>query len=272
MPDPRDPAHARAGGELVLPPVGLPGAARARSTRHRLRPPAVAPQRGARVRRPGPAGRLAHAREDHLGRPGAVGPRPRLLRVVRRAAQLLHGARLRPRRRGPHRPLLGAADVPRHRQGHPQVPRGLLAGAAARRRPRAAEAACSSTASCSGRTGARCPSRSATCSTRSRSMDRFGTDALRFYLLRDVAFGEDGSVSMEGVEQRYETELANDLGNLASRTTAWSTATATARCPQVDARPGAAPTSTAATAGRRRSMDASRSTRRSTRSGSACGG
>jgi methionyl-tRNA synthetase len=49
-------------------------------------------------------------------------------------------------------------------------------------------------------------------------MDRFGVDALRFYLMRDVSFGEDGSVSMDGVENRYTTELANDLGNLASRT------------------------------------------------------
>ncbi|HEX8207351.1 MAG TPA: methionine--tRNA ligase [Solirubrobacteraceae bacterium] len=51
-------------------------------------------------------------------------------------------------------------------------------------------------------------------------IERFGTDALRYYLMRDVAFGEDGSVSMAGVERRYETELANDLGNLASRTIA----------------------------------------------------
>jgi methionyl-tRNA synthetase len=51
-------------------------------------------------------------------------------------------------------------------------------------------------------------------------MDRFGTDALRFYLLRAVGFGADGPVSMESVEQRYDGELANELGNLASRTTA----------------------------------------------------
>jgi methionyl-tRNA synthetase len=51
-------------------------------------------------------------------------------------------------------------------------------------------------------------------------IERFGTDALRYYLMRDVGFGEDGSVSMAGVERRYETELANDLGNLASRTIA----------------------------------------------------
>jgi len=51
-------------------------------------------------------------------------------------------------------------------------------------------------------------------------IDRFGADALRFYLLRDVPFGQDGSVSTSSFEQRYETELANDFGNLASRTIA----------------------------------------------------
>jgi methionyl-tRNA synthetase len=48
-------------------------------------------------------------------------------------------------------------------------------------------------------------------------IDRFGADALRFYLLRDVSFGQDGSVSTAAFEQRYESELANDYGNLASR-------------------------------------------------------
>src|SRR3954452_25125170 len=51
-------------------------------------------------------------------------------------------------------------------------------------------------------------------------IDRFGTDALRYYVLRDVSFGEDGSVSTTAFESRYETELANELGNLASRTLA----------------------------------------------------
>jgi len=49
-------------------------------------------------------------------------------------------------------------------------------------------------------------------------IDRFGADALRFYLLRDVPFGQDGSVSSASFELRYESELANELGNLASRT------------------------------------------------------
>jgi len=51
-------------------------------------------------------------------------------------------------------------------------------------------------------------------------IDRFGADALRFYLLREVPFGQDGSVSTSSFELRYESELANELGNLASRTLA----------------------------------------------------
>jgi methionyl-tRNA synthetase len=51
-------------------------------------------------------------------------------------------------------------------------------------------------------------------------IDEFGTDALRFYLMRDVPFGSDGAVGMDGVRTRYEAELANEYGNLASRTVA----------------------------------------------------
>ena len=51
-------------------------------------------------------------------------------------------------------------------------------------------------------------------------IDRYGPDALRFYLLRDVPFGQDGSVSTASFELRYESELANELGNLASRSIA----------------------------------------------------
>jgi len=51
-------------------------------------------------------------------------------------------------------------------------------------------------------------------------IDRYGADALRYYCFRDVSFGQDGSVSTLDFEKRYETELANDYGNLASRTIA----------------------------------------------------
>ena len=49
-------------------------------------------------------------------------------------------------------------------------------------------------------------------------IEKYGSDALRFYLLRDVSFGQDGSVSTADFEKRYDSELANDFGNLASRT------------------------------------------------------
>lgn len=51
-------------------------------------------------------------------------------------------------------------------------------------------------------------------------VELFGSDALRFYCFREVSFGNDGSISTEGFETRYNTELANDYGNLASRTLA----------------------------------------------------
>jgi methionyl-tRNA synthetase len=50
------------------------------------------------------------------------------------------------------------------------------------------------------------------------AIERFGADPLRFYCFREVSFGHDGSVSAAGFETRYETELANEYGNLASRT------------------------------------------------------
>ena len=49
-------------------------------------------------------------------------------------------------------------------------------------------------------------------------MDQFGTDALRYYCFREVSFGLDGSVSTTTFAERYTSELANEYGNLASRT------------------------------------------------------
>ncbi len=49
-------------------------------------------------------------------------------------------------------------------------------------------------------------------------MDTYGTDALRYYFFREVSFGQDGTVSTVGFETRYANELANEYGNLASRT------------------------------------------------------
>ena len=48
--------------------------------------------------------------------------------------------------------------------------------------------------------------------------DRFGVDALRYFLLREVSFGQDGSYSAEAIVARANAELANSFGNLAQRT------------------------------------------------------
>ncbi|MBI4352775.1 MAG: methionine--tRNA ligase [Candidatus Omnitrophica bacterium] len=47
---------------------------------------------------------------------------------------------------------------------------------------------------------------------------RFGVDAYRYFLLREIPFGSDGVFSEEALTQRFNHDLANDLGNLAHRT------------------------------------------------------
>lgn len=48
--------------------------------------------------------------------------------------------------------------------------------------------------------------------------NRFGADVIRYFLLREVVFGQDGSFSFDALVQRYNADLANGYGNLVSRT------------------------------------------------------
>ena len=47
--------------------------------------------------------------------------------------------------------------------------------------------------------------------------EKYGPDAVRYYLLKEVVYGQDGAVSESGLVKRYNADLANDLGNLLSR-------------------------------------------------------
>lgn len=51
-------------------------------------------------------------------------------------------------------------------------------------------------------------------------VERYGSDAIRYFLLREIAFGQDGNFSNEALISRINSDLANDLGNLTSRTVA----------------------------------------------------
>ena len=94
LPDPRPAGRARHRGELLLQAVALRGPA-ARVLRRASRGGAarVPAQRGARVHPAGTARLLDEPHVDHVGRPAAVGPEARRVRVVRRAVQLLHRGR-----------------------------------------------------------------------------------------------------------------------------------------------------------------------------------
>jgi methionyl-tRNA synthetase len=65
---------------------------------------------------------------------------------------------------------------------------------------------------------------------------RFGLDAFRYFVYREMVFGQDASFTDEGILTRYNADLANDLGNLASRVTTLIHRSCDGRVPAADAR------------------------------------
>src|SRR5207253_9878219 len=50
--------------------------------------------------------------------------------------------------------------------------------------------------------------------------DRFGPDPLRLYLIKEIVFGSDGDFTWDRFEEKYNVDLASNLGNLVNRVTA----------------------------------------------------
>jgi len=65
-------------------------------------------------------------------------------------------------------------------------------------------------------------------------VDKFGIDTYRYFLLRDVPFGQDGNFSEEAIIKRFNGDLANDLGNLVYRTLTMTEKYYQGNVPQVD--------------------------------------
>jgi methionyl-tRNA synthetase len=64
--------------------------------------------------------------------------------------------------------------------------------------------------------------------------ERFGIDALRYFLMREVSFGQDGTYSAEAIVTRVNADLANSFGNLAQRTLSFISKNLDGRMPQSD--------------------------------------
>ncbi len=208
------------GAQLVLPPDEvrrLP--ARALRDAPGLPAPGEPPQRDPVAARSGTRGSLDHALAARLGDPvpdpvddrrvaGHVG-------LVRRAAELPHGDRLS--RRGLRDALARAA--PRRRQGHHTAAHGRLAGDAEGGRASAPRTGLGARLRAVGRRAFQQELRRHSLDL-GEAIDRYGVDAFRYFLLREVPFDGDGNFSWERFDERYTADLANAFGNLASRTIA----------------------------------------------------
>ena len=90
------------------------------------------------------------------------------------------------------------------------------------------------------------------------AVSRYGADPFRYFLMREVPFDADGNFSWERFEERYNSDLANAWGNLASRTIAMVEKYCAGVVPDADARIGLDALDSADLAGARSAMDGSR--------------
>ena len=216
LPRSRHPARVHRGEELLLPALGLPGPpARPVQRAARFRPAEVPLQRGPQLHRGRPPG-LRVAAPASRGRADPLGRGAGHLCLGRRAHQLPQRAHVRARRGNlreafwPHAHHVLGKDILRfHCVFWPALL--LSAGYGCR-------SSCSSTAGCCWTSGI--SKSSGNTVDPLELVETYGADAVRFWELRSVSFGQDGNASLDGLHERYERELANDLGNLVSRTTA----------------------------------------------------
>ena len=163
-----------------------------------------------------PARPLDLAREREVGHPAAVRRGPHHLRVVRRAHQLHHRRRLRrprPRpsefeKRWPAQFHFVGKDIIRF---HCVIWPAMLMAAGLPVPERVFAHGFLLTK------GEKMSKSKGNAMAPADLVGEFGVDAYRYYFLRDVQFGTDGSISLEAMVQRYNGDLANDWGNLCSR-------------------------------------------------------
>ena len=64
-------------------------------------------------------------------------------------------------------------------------------------------------------------------------IDKYGIDALRYYLIKEVSFGSDGNISKDKLEETINSDLANNFGNLCQRVTAFNKTNCASSVPKV---------------------------------------
>ena len=237
---PRSRASGRGGprGVVFLPALEIPGAAAPLDRRASRRDPsALAKERGPRVRRLGPQGSFDLAHDDPVGDPLADGSRARRVRLGGRADQLHErlgfGERRTTRlftRYWPAQLHLVGKDIVRFHAVY--WPAFLMS--AGLPLPE-----CVFAHGWWLKDEAKMSKSLRNVVAPEPLLDAVGPDALRYFLLREMSFGLDGSYSDEQLLDRYNGDLANELGNVTSRVIALCDTGFAGRTPPPSTRPEA---------------------------------